>query len=197
MRFAGITFTPECHAGICSERCTCVTVHATWEWSWETATDPEEVHTLLCASDAYQAARYGVAVPMRQRSTTDRLVRAGAVHLLRLGPDAIGMFTLSHTPPFDDLSTFPPARNPAYLQRLAVRPEHLHDTSIAGARCLRKAIELAQHSGADALRAEANPDLTATRTLLQLMGFSQYGEVNTDGVRRWVFLQKALHTTDQ
>ncbi|MGH3898517.1 MAG: hypothetical protein ACRDTA_09730 [Pseudonocardiaceae bacterium] len=172
-------------------------MYATSEWSWETATDPEEVHLLLCASDAYQAARYGVAIPIRQQSTTDRLVRTGAVHLLRLGPETIGMFTLSRTPPFDDLSAFPPANNPAYLQRLAVRPEHLEDTSIAGARCLRKAIELAARRGADALRAEANPDLTATHTLLQLMGFSQYGEVHTDGVRRWIFLQKALQTTDR
>ncbi|WP_229402109.1 GNAT family N-acetyltransferase [Micromonospora okii] len=161
------------------------------QWTWEVATDASEAHALLCASDGHQAARYGMTAPVRSLDTTARRVRAGSVHLLRHGAEAAASFTLSPEPPHGmDLSVYPPAASPVYLQRLAVAPAH--EGSIVGLRCLRRAVELAHERGADVLRCEANPDLQATRRMLDALGFTQHGPTLAEnGVRR-VHLQKIV-----
>jgi hypothetical protein len=103
------------------------------------------------------------------------------------------MFTLTREPPFDqDLTIFPPTEKPVYLSRLAIQPEYLKQHSIVGVRCVRKAIEFAMDQGADAIRSEANPDLLQVFTLLNLLGFRQYGPTLSQGARRRVYLQKSL-----
>ncbi|QPA01354.1 hypothetical protein OIM90_22375 [Streptomyces sp. AD16] len=58
---------------------------------------------------------------------------------------------------------------------------------------MREAIRLAASLGADALRAEANPDLRETRALLASLGFEQCGPVHSDDTgRRYVHLHKSL-----
>jgi len=78
------------------------------------------------------------------------------------------------------------------MTRLAVEPQWLLQGPLIGARCVRKAIEIASSAGADAIRAEANPDLGDVRTLLDLFGFEQYGAANSAGGFRRVYLQKSL-----
>jgi hypothetical protein len=162
-------------------------------WAWEVATDAAEVHELLCACDRYQAAGTGSPVPSRCLETTERHVRDGAVHVLRRDGVA-AMFTLTREPPFKLVDgSFPAARRPVYLQRLAVRPHLLRAGSFVGIRCVRKAVEVAAADGADALRCEANPDLVATRTLLEALGFRQHGPVyGGPGQARRVYLHKEL-----
>ena len=166
-------------------------------WSWEVSTDIEEVHSLLCACDAYQSNRE-LPAPVRSIETTRRRVRAGSVHLLRFGTEPVAMFTLTLDPPFsDDRATFPSALKPTYLSRLAVRPDWLARGSIVGARCIRKAIEVAASLGADAVRSEANPDLKGVTTVLRLFGFQEYGRTQAEDGRRRVYLQKTLDTRER
>jgi hypothetical protein len=161
-------------------------------WSWEISTNVDEVHEILCASDAYTATREAPP-PVRNIETTRRRVRAGSVHVLRSGAEAVAMFTLTWDAPFaEDTTIFPPAQKPAYIGRLAIRPEWLARDSIVGARCLRRAVELAVSAGADALRSEANPDLVRVLTLLHLFGFEEYGRAQSEDGRRRVYLQKVL-----
>jgi hypothetical protein len=161
---------------------------------WERAQDPEEVHSLLLESDAYQAQRYGVPAPRRDPRTTGRRVEEGTVHLLRDRAGApAAMFTLSWTPGFaEPPETFPSARRPAYMSRLVVRAGLLDGGSLAGVRCVRRALALAAEGDADVLRAEINPDLTATRELLTSLGFVQHGPVHADAERRRAYLQRDL-----
>ncbi|MFE9004582.1 hypothetical protein ACFYOY_21005 [Streptomyces sp. NPDC007875] len=163
-------------------------------WRWEVSQDPREVHALLCACDARQAAASGTPAPRRRPETTERRVRAGAVRLLRHGAHPAGMFTLTWDPPFTvDDGVFPRAERPMHLSRLAVAPEWLDDGSLVGLRCVRHAIEEATRAGADVLRSEANPDLTDTRSLLDVLGFRQYGPTLGDaGGSRRAHLQKTL-----
>ncbi|UBU11334.1 hypothetical protein [Nonomuraea gerenzanensis] len=164
------------------------------DWAWEDGQDAAELHELLVRSDAYQAGRTGTAAPARRIETTRALVSRGSVHVLRHGGQAVASFTLSCSPPSGlDPSAFPAAGDPVYLSRLAVLPELLAEGSFAGVRCVRRAIRLATAAGADALRAEANPDLTDTRTMLLGLGFEQQGPVHADETgRRYVHLQKLL-----
>lgn len=163
--------------------------------AWAVATDPAEAHELLCASDSYQAERTGTPAPARRIASTERLVRAGATHMLRQGGRAVAMFTLTTDPPFDAAEVpFPFAATPRYLQRLAVHPDLTARGSLAGARCVRQALELAAAAGADVLRCEANPDLVATRELLASLGFEQVGEVLETGGARRVHLQRRIPT---
>jgi|SRR5215203_3227382 len=160
--------------------------------SWEVSNNAEEVHALLCASDAYHAT-HAVPAPMRNMETTRRRVQEGSVHILRLGTEAVAMFTLTWDAPFAEGTVFfPPACKPAYIGRLAVKPDCLEGDSIIGAQCLRRAVELATSAGADAIRSEANPDLTRMRTLLRLFGFEEYGLTQSEDGRRRVYLQKAV-----
>ncbi|TYB69115.1 hypothetical protein FXF51_07670 [Nonomuraea sp. PA05] len=163
-------------------------------WTWEDGQDAAELHELLVLCDAHQAARSGTAAPARRVETTEALVSRGCVHVLRHGGKAVASFTLSGSPPSGlDTAAFPAARDPVYLSRLAVLPELLAGGSFAGVRCVRKAIRLAGDAGADVLRAEANPDLTDTRTMLLGLGFEQQGPVHADeSGRRYVYLQKFL-----
>lgn len=161
-------------------------------WLWEVSTNVEEVHTLLCACDAYTATAKAPA-PVRKIETTRRNVQAGAVHVLRYAGEVVAMFTLTWFPPFSQETTiFPFAHKPAYLSRLAVEPAWQQKGTILGAQCLRKAIELAICTGADAIRAEANPDLLRVRALLDLFGFKEYGQIQSEDGRRRVYLQKEL-----
>jgi hypothetical protein len=160
---------------------------------WEIATDPDEVHALLMASDAEQAERYALPRPRRNFTTTVKRVEAGMVHLARLGEQPAGAFTMSTDPPFEmPPGGFPMARRPLYLSRLCVAPEQLRNGSLVGVRCLRAAIAAASTAGADALRSQANPDLTDVLTMLRLHGFRQCGPVLAAGPLRVVNLQRDL-----
>ncbi|MEH1016307.1 hypothetical protein V6U90_24780 [Micromonospora sp. CPCC 206060] len=167
-------------------------------WTWERATDVDEVHDLLCASDTHVTGRYGSPVPVRRRESTDRLVSAGEVRLLRRNGRAAATFTLTTRAPFSpawEREIYPPARRAVYLMRLSVRPDLQTDGSLIGLRCVRKAIEVAADTGADVLRSETNPDLTATLQMLFTVGFTQYGPILSDegDRRRRIYLQKDLH----
>lgn len=159
------------------------------EMTWETATDPGQVHNLITASDRFHAARYGLGAPVRRPESTEGLVRAGSVQVLRSGPELVATFTVTDRPPFaQDVSIFPSANHPLYLQRLAVEPHWLTRTPLLGMRCLRRAVSYAASLGADALRSEANPDLEATARLLAAVGFVRYGPVSSGGELRRVYL---------
>lgn len=163
--------------------------------AWEVAADPVEVHELLCASDRHQGERFGSPVPSRNPATSELRVHEGAVHLLR-GADSrpAAMFTLTTAPAFaEPPGVFPAARAPAYLSRLAVRPDLAASGSLAGVLCVRRAVEVAAERGADALRAEANPDLESTVRMLTLLGFARCGdELRDEDGRRRVHLHRWL-----
>ncbi|MFI0785991.1 GNAT family N-acetyltransferase [Streptomyces lydicus] len=161
--------------------------------AWEPAESAEEVHALLRASDLHTAELYGLPVPERRLERSRALVGERAVHLLRHGDTAIAMFTLTGRPPFRRaLDVFPPARAPLYLQRLAVHPDRARRDATLGMRAVRRACETARAAGADALRAEANPDLRKSVELLTGLGFVAYGEVEAEDWMRRVYLQRAL-----
>jgi hypothetical protein len=93
--------------------------------SWEVGNDVEEIHALLCASDAHHANDRSPA-PSRNIETTRERARTGAVHVFRHDGEAIAMFTLTQTAPFaEPTSSFPAARQPTYLSRLVVAPHWL------------------------------------------------------------------------
>jgi hypothetical protein len=163
----------------------------TGQWSWEVASDPAEVHALLLASDAHHARAHQLTAPRRREESTRSRVAERQTHLLRHGVEPAGMFTLSTTPPFDDVTIFPPTRRPLYLQRLAVAPGWLRPASLVGLRCVRRAFEVARDAGASALRAEANPDLAATLTLLRSNGFEQVCPASEGELRR-IYLNRRL-----
>lgn len=150
------------------------------------------VHALICACDLYTATA-DAPPPVRSFETTERRVRNGSVHLLRHGGEPVATFTLTWDPSFKaDLSIFPVATKPAYLGRLAVSTTWLDRGSIAGAQCLRRAIEVASRDGADVLRSEANPDLRSVRILLDLFGFVEHARAQDPDGRRRVYLQRPL-----
>lgn len=162
------------------------------DWSWEVAQDADEAHALLCACDAHQASERAPA-PRRNPHTTARRVAERAVHLLRLSGQAVATFTLTWDPPFSaPAGTFPEARQPLHLGRLAVLPEWLERGSLIGVRCVRRAIELARGAGADVLRAEANPELSRVVALLRQLGFEQHGAEQLQDGHRKIYLQKRL-----
>ncbi|GEB49092.1 MULTISPECIES: hypothetical protein [Streptomyces] len=167
---------------------------ATAVWRWEVSRDPDEVHALLCACDAHQAAASGTSAPRRRPETTERRVRSGAVHLLRHGSRPAGMFTLSADASFTVAEAgFPHADRPLYLSRLSVAPEWLAGGSLVGLRCVRRALAVAAESGADALRSEVNPDLADTCALLHTLGFAQFGPTLSDEHgRRRAYLHRGL-----
>ncbi|EST26303.1 hypothetical protein N566_24160 [Streptomycetaceae bacterium MP113-05] len=149
---------------------------------WEDAADAVEVHTLLEACDAHQADATGTPRPVRRRETTVALVDGRHVRLLREDGRAVGMFTLTTRLRAEEPPGQPHADRPAYLSRLAVAPDLLAAGSPVGVRCVREAIRLAGSLGADALRAEANPDLRGTRAMLASLGFEQCGPVHSDAL---------------
>ncbi|WP_263166127.1 hypothetical protein [Streptomyces sp. SCSIO ZS0520] len=160
---------------------------------WSIAADAAEVHELLCASDVFVAATYGTPVPRRNRESTDGLVSAGAVHLLRQGGVATGMFTLTWAPSFTTgTDIFPDTAKPIYMQRMAVLPDRVTGGELTGLMCVRRAMEAALEYGATAIRAETNPDLTNTLLLIEQFGFRPYGPVLADGGVRRIHLQNDL-----
>ncbi|MDO0928875.1 hypothetical protein QQY24_26945 [Streptomyces sp. TG1A-8] len=164
------------------------------DWSWETAADPDEVHALLTACDAHQATASGTPAPRRRPETTRWLVESGSVHLLRHTTGPAGMFTLTARPPSGtDESVFPPAEHPLYLSRLAVAPAWLAGGALVGLRCVRQAVETAAGLGGDTLRAQVNPDLRDTCSLLDLLGFTPCGPASADETgRRHAHLHRPL-----
>lgn len=161
-------------------------------WRWDVGTSAEEIHALLRLCDAYTATAEAPA-PVRNMETTKRNVESGSVHVLRRGAEAVAMFTLTWEAPFEpEDAGFPPAQRPGYLQRLAVKPELLAEGSLVGARCIRRAIELARRAGADVIRSEANPDLARVVALLGLFGFEEFRRTQAEDGRRRVYLQKNL-----
>jgi hypothetical protein len=103
------------------------------------------------------------------------------------------MFTLTWSPPYPLGPTgLPDRRRPAYLQRLAVSPDRLRAGSLAGVQCVARAIEIAAAGGADALRSEANPDLTAVVQILLTLGFVRYAQPPAEGPLRREYLQRDL-----
>jgi hypothetical protein len=166
------------------------------ERTWSTGTDVAALHELIVQSDAHHARTYGRPVPVRAVETMRRLVEAGQVQVLSHGAEPVAMFALTDRPPFaQDIGVFPDRSRPLYRQRLAIRPARLGDLPLVGMRCLRRAATLAVVAGADALRAEANPDLTATARLLQVFGFVRYGPVQSAGGLRRIYLEKHLDPT--
>lgn len=159
---------------------------------WSRAADAREVHELLCVSDAYAAARHDLPAPVRHLLTSRDLVGQGLVHLRRREGVAVAMFTLGWQPPHAPPKEYPPAVRPAYLQRLAVDPASLGKDALLGAQTLRRAVEVAAALGADAIRAETNPDLGGIVALLTHFGFLPYGPILTEGWMRRVYLQKQL-----
>lgn len=160
---------------------------------WSLAEDPDEVHELLCASDRHAAEQHGLTVPRRSRATTGGLVADGCVQVLREQGEIAAMFTLTSRPPYSLAETGFPARSaPRYLQRLAVRPDLLRAGSLIGVQSVARAIELSTAQGADALRAEANPDLVGVLEMLLTLGFRRYGEPAPEGPLRRVYLQRDL-----
>jgi hypothetical protein len=160
---------------------------------WSLAHDPDEVFDLLLASDRHAAERHGLPLPRRNREATGFLVGEGRVHVLRQRTELVAMFTLTWQPPYPlEPTGFPPRHRPAYLQRLAVRPELLRAGSLAGVQCVARAVEVATEGGADALRSEANPDLAEVLRLLLTLGFVRYGEPPADGPLRRVYLERPI-----
>ncbi|MFB6440777.1 GNAT family N-acetyltransferase [Streptomyces sp. NPDC056411] len=170
-----------------------MTSHPESALTWERADSAEEVHALLCASDAHHAEQYDLPVPQRHLDRSRALVAARAVHLLRRGDTPVAMFTLTDHPPYRrGPDVFPPAGLPMYLQRLAVHPDAARRDATLGMRCVRRACETARSAGADVLRAEANPDLRKSVALLTGLGFVPHGVVEADGPLRRVHLQRPL-----
>jgi hypothetical protein len=152
--------------------------------------DDRTVHELIAASDRAAAARSGTRPPVRRLDSTTYLVETGAVHLARVNGVPIATVTAGPRPSFDTAETgLPEAQHPWYMQRLAVRPDC--SDPLVGVQAVRRAIAAARAHGADAVRAEANPDLTDVLTLLALHGFVRYG-TNASGPARRTFLQLVL-----
>lgn len=160
-------------------------------WRWTIAEDADSIHRLLCESDAHTATS-GAPAPLRNPASTRAYVDMGAVHVLWAGPEIAASITVTWTAPFArGLSSFPHARRPAYITRLAVAPRWVACDSLLGARCLRHAAEVAAAAGADALRAEANPLLDAVR-LLRMTGFIECARGQDEDGRSWCVLYKPL-----
>lgn len=156
---------------------------------WDTARDARTVHALVEESDRAAALRTGTAAPVRRPEATRRLVDLGVVRLGRVDGVAVVTVTVGPVPSFDpDGSALPRAELPWYMQRLAVRPGC--PDPLAGVRAVRHAVELASAAGADALRAEANPDLPDVLTLLTALGFTRHNTL--DGTPRRTRLHHCL-----
>ena len=152
--------------------------------------DEQAVHALVTASDQAAAARSGTQPPVRRRASTAYLVGAGAVHLARIDGVPVATVTAGPRPSFDpDAAGVPDAARPWYMQRLAVHPDC--PDRLAGAQAVRRAIAAARAHGADALRAEANPELSDVLALLTLHGFVRY-RTDATGATPRTFLQLAL-----
>lgn len=140
--------------------------------SWRLADNPDVIHALVTDSDHAAGQRSGTPAPTRHRSSTEFLVAGGHVWLGSHDDRPVVTITVGPIAPFDpQRTTFPVAYRPWYMQRLAVGPDC--PDPLAGFTAARHAIAVAAASGADALRAQANPRLPAYAMLL-LLGFVRY-----------------------
>jgi hypothetical protein len=85
--------------------------------------------------------------------------------------------------------SLPETLNPWYMQRLAVTPQS--PDPLTGFHAVRHAVETARAAGADALRAQANPDLAMVLRMLTVLGFVRYGTDESGPLRR-TYLQMPL-----
>lgn len=163
----------------------------TSQYTWEVATNLDEVNALLQACDTY-VSRPGSPIPKRNPETTAKRIADKQVHLLRKNQEPIAMFTLGPTPTFNLPEIIVPyAANPIYISRLAVSPALQKEGSIIGAQCLKHAINIAKIYNADAIRSEANPALSKVIELLRLFGFEDFFAHTEELVSR-VYFQKKL-----
>lgn len=161
-------------------------------WFWEVARDADEVHSLLCASDAHQALP-GMSVPQRNPATTQRHIHNHNVHAIRHTTTLVGCFTLTAQPPYGmDLSVFGDTGLAAYLQRLSIHPKWIAQNPLLGMRCVRHAAVVARQRAAASLRAEINPDIGGTHKMMRMLGFQQRGEVSGQAGRRKLCLELPL-----
>lgn len=157
---------------------------------WQLADDDALVHGLVELSDRRAAERSSSAPPTRNPASTHWLVSQGFVHVGWLRGRAVATITVRDTPPFDLARTgLPTAERPRYMQRLAVDPDA--SDPLLGLRAVRRAITVASEDGADALRAEANPELVDVLRLLTAAGFSRFG-TDVSGALPRTYLQRAL-----
>ncbi|MFJ8493731.1 hypothetical protein ACIRBZ_36125 [Streptomyces sp. NPDC094038] len=154
---------------------------------WQTARDAQTVQALVEESDRAAALRTGTPAPRRRTAATQHLVEQGSVRLGTLDGVPVATVTVGATPSFDAAAGPPPsARVPWYMQRLAVQPG-VPDRFL-GLHAVRHAVEWATAAGADALRAEANPDLPDVLALLTTLGFVRYATADTVPRRTWLQL---------
>lgn len=157
---------------------------------WQIADDPQVIHHLIETSDQRAATISGTTSPKRQLEATRWLVSNGLVHVGLSSGHAAATVTVNPTPPFDlELADLPHAGAPLYMQRLAVDPDA--PDKLLGLQAIRYAIKIATAAGADALRAEANPDLTNVLRMLTSTGFDRF-RTDESGAARRTFLQRAL-----
>ncbi|EID79780.1 MULTISPECIES: hypothetical protein [Rhodococcus] len=157
---------------------------------WRTADDVVMVHRLIEASDRRAAALTGTTAPPRRQESTQRLVAAGQVQLGLVAGQPVVTVTVGPVPSFDPAEAgMPEADEPWYMQRLAVAPDY--PDGLVGFHAVRHAVQLAAAAGADALRAEANPDLSAVLTMLTAVGFRRYRTHNSGRAPR-TYLQLVL-----
>jgi hypothetical protein len=158
---------------------------------WKVADEPATVHRLIEASDLRASKRTGKAPPQRRMESTQGLVASGFVHLGLLDGRPAVTVTVGDVPPFDLAeSGLPPAADPRYMQRLAVDPD-VPGTFLLGFHAGRHAIAVATAAGADALRAETNPDYGDVVRMLTALGFEPY-RTDDSGPRRRIFLQRPI-----
>jgi ribosomal protein S18 acetylase RimI-like enzyme len=154
---------------------------------WHTARDAQTVHALVEESDRAAALRTGTPAPHRRTAATRHLVEQGSVRLGTVDGFPVATVTVGAMPSFDaDAGRLPYSRTPWYMQRLAVRPGF--PDPFLGLRAIRHAIERATAAGADALRAEANPDLSDVLALLTTLGFVRHATMDTAPRRTWLQL---------
>lgn len=157
---------------------------------WAIATDEGIVHALIEASDRAAAERSGGIAPRRRRESTRYLVSRGVVHLGTAEAVPVVTVTVGPDPSFSpEQLPLPPAERPWCMQRLAVHPRC--PEPLAGVQAVRYAIEVASAAGADALRAEANPDLADVLRVLTALGFTRYHTDDSAPAPR-TYLQLAL-----
>jgi ribosomal protein S18 acetylase RimI-like enzyme len=140
---------------------------------WMIATDAAAVHELIEASDRKAAESTGTKPPIRHLESSDRLVRKGFVHIGIQGHRLSVTVTIGPEPSFAvDQDVLPTAASPWYMQRLAISPDSRD--SLIGVQAVRHVISFAATHGADALRAEANPDLSRVLRMLTMLGFTRH-----------------------
>ncbi|MFI5907243.1 hypothetical protein [Dactylosporangium sp. NPDC051541] len=158
---------------------------------WRVADDPAVVHRIIEASDRRASQRSGKEPPKRRIESTRALVAAGLVHVGHLNARPSVTVTVGETAPFDVAeSGLPAAEHPRYMQRLAVDPD-ADGALLLGFHAGRHAVAVATAAGADALRAETNPDYNDVVRMLAALGFEPY-RTDDSGPQRRIYLQRPI-----